>query len=112
MDATVDQLDLIEFPHIEGKTKKRSTLRQMLDAIERHGPLLPQSMMAGALDLSKQRVSQLIEEGKLASVEVAGKHFIPAAALELYLTEEKKAGRPFDPVSRWATFKRITKAIK
>jgi hypothetical protein len=105
MEVMCDQLEF--FANVERSARKRSVLRQMMDAIEKHGPLLPQGMMAAALDLSTQRVSQLIAEDKLATIEVAGKNFIPVASLELYLTEEKRAGRPVDPGSRWSIYKRI-----
>jgi hypothetical protein len=112
MESTVEQFEFSEFANVERSAKKRSVLRQYMDAIEKHGSLLPQSMMAAALDLSTQRISQLIAEDKLASIEVAGKNFIPVASLELYLAEEHKAGRPWDPGSRWAIYKRIRAAKK
>jgi hypothetical protein len=96
MEATVDQSELFpDFPVIEGHAGKRSPVRQLLDATEKHGTLLPQSVVGSALGVSKQRVSQLVAAGQLATVEVAGKTWVPAAALELYLAEgPRKTGRP------------------
>ena len=92
MDVAIDQPEL--FPFAERQAKKPGPFRQLMAAIREHGTLVPQQMIAGTLKLSKQRVSQLIQAGRLASLEIGGRHWIPLAALELYLSEEKKAGRP------------------
>ncbi len=96
MEATVDQSELFsDFPVIEARSGKRSPVRELLDATEKHGTLLPQSVVVSALGLSKQRVNQLVAAGRLAAVEAAGKTWVPAVALELYMVEgPHKGGRP------------------
>lgn len=95
VETGADQIELFnDFPVIARHALKRSPVRQLLDATEKHGTLLPQSVVVTALGVSKQRVSQLVATGQLASVEAAGKKWVPAAALELFLVEERKNGRP------------------
>ncbi len=82
------------FPVIESKTKARSWIRQYLDASVKHGTLCTPSMAARALGISRSRVGQLLDAGKLASVNVGDSRYIPAASLELFMTEERVTGRP------------------
>jgi excisionase family DNA binding protein len=49
-------------------------------------------LAAEALDVSRQRVHQLINSGQLPHVECGDRKFIPADALDLFLTEERKNG--------------------
>ena len=92
MEITFDQREL--FPVIATAVKKRSFVVQLLDAAEEHGPLFTQAMVARALELSRQRVGKLVDDRSLESVNVAGHRLIPAAALNLFLTRERKVGRP------------------
>jgi hypothetical protein len=92
MDAT--QAEFSGFPVIEERVKVKSPLRQYIDATAEHGPLVPPPMIAAALELHRSRVYQLIEEGRLPTIDVAGHRWVPASALELFWTEERKTGRP------------------
>jgi len=65
-----------------------------MDAIDQHGPLLTQVMASNVMQVSRQRVHQLVNDGKLASVEVNGTPMVPVAAVEAWMAEETKAGRP------------------
>src|SRR6266403_4156740 len=82
------------FPVVERKVKKRSYLHQLLEAGEIHGPLVTQSMVAKALELSTQRIHQLVNSGQLPTVDVCGHRLIPIACLDSFLTENRKTGRP------------------
>jgi hypothetical protein len=93
MEGIIDQPEL--FPVVRREVPKRSFLVEMLDAVEEHGPLFTQAMVARALSLSTARIAQLVESEQLTSVKVAGRRMIPAAALNLFLTENRKVGRPF-----------------
>jgi hypothetical protein len=95
MEMTIDQAELFPaFPTITATARKRSPLREMLDAVERHGPLIPQAFLPVALEVSKQRAHQLLSEDRIARIEVAGRMMIPLAALDVFLSEERKSGRP------------------
>ncbi len=88
------QPEFFEFPVMHEKTKARSWIRRYLDASVEHGTLCTQAMAGRALGVSRSRVGQLLDAGKLASVNVGDTRFIPATALELFLTEERPNGRP------------------
>jgi hypothetical protein len=81
-------------PIVEEVARKRSRLRQMWDALNREGPFLPQHMLPYVLELSKQRVSQLIDDGSLPTFEISGKKYVPIEGLEAFLSHERKLGRP------------------
>jgi DNA-binding IclR family transcriptional regulator len=95
------------WPVIEEKLSKRSVLRQLLDAVERHGALATVGTTAKALGVHRSRIYQLLEEGKLAKVNIDGSVHIVVASLELYLTEEHKSGRPRKLDTTLATFCRL-----
>lgn len=83
------------FPVIEERSfRHRSVLREWKEAIEKHGPLLPRPSIPFCVDLSRQRVKELIDQGRIATVEVHNREYVPMAALEVFLAEERKSGRP------------------
>ncbi len=96
MDATA-QAEMFDFPVIDARTKSRSKLRQYIEATIKHGPLISQSMAAEALSLHRSRIGQLVDAGRIATVEIAGTRYIPGSALELFMVEERKTGRPMKP---------------
>jgi hypothetical protein len=80
------------FPVLEEKAKKRSFLREFLDAIDMHGPMVARAHIPIVLDLSRQRVHQLIDEGRLGTVHIRGHDYVPLASLQNFLSEERKTG--------------------
>ncbi len=106
VDATF-QSEFFDYPVIDQKTKKRSIFRLYVEALREHGHLLQMPMIASALGVSRQRVAFLVAQGRLASVRIGEHTYIPAAAFELFLTEERKNGRPFDQPSALALLKKV-----
>lgn len=100
----LDQAEL--FPRIEERAGKRSAFRQFLDAVEKHGPLIARGHIPVVLDLSRQRVHELIKGGRIATVEVNGREFVPMAALEVYLSDERKNGRPVKELTLAESYRR------
>jgi len=82
------------FDFIESKAK-RGIFRLYLEATREHGHLATVPMIAAALGLSKQRVAFLISQGRIASVRIGAHSYVPLTALELFLSEERRQGRPF-----------------
>jgi hypothetical protein len=96
VESTINQAEL--FPGIAASTPKRSKFQQFMDAMEKHGPLLTQVMASNVMGVGRSRVHQLVHNGKLASVDVAGDLMVPVAAVELWLSEDKDpGGRPKKP---------------
>lgn len=94
MDVAADQFEFFQFPVLAAQ-KPRSALRELFDVIDQHGPILSQAMVAKALGVSGSRVGQFVDDGRLATVELHGKRMVTLAALDLFLTEERKNGRPY-----------------
>jgi len=89
MEATIQTM---LFPVIEEKLSKWAPLRRFLDANEEHGGLATQAMVAESLGVSRARVGQLVEAGRLATVTCNGRRYVSVQSLELFLTEERKTG--------------------
>lgn len=68
---------------------------QKLKQIERErGSIVSPGFAAKLLDVSKQRVSQLLQRGRLERVDVDGHPFVTEASIVQYAKEERKGGRP------------------
>ncbi len=94
MEASAEQAEFFGFPVIAEQAKPKSALRQYIDATEKHGPLVAPAMIAAAIGVSRQRVWQFINEGRLPSIVICGDRWIPATSLEMFWTEERRVGRP------------------
>ena len=97
--VTVVQMDGLAveqgmFPWVERQAQKKSAWREMVEAFEVHGYLLPRAHIPVVLDVSRQRVHELISEGRIATVMVQGREFVPLSSLETFLVDERKTGRP------------------
>lgn len=58
------------------------------------GGLLPQAQAAMILGLSKQRVNDLVAEGRLREHDFFGKNFISCADIEAFKKVDRPSGRP------------------
>lgn len=63
-------------------------------ATAEHGVLLPQHYAADLLGVCRQRVHQLVNEGRLVSVEVGGLRYVTENSMMAFANSERKAGRP------------------
>jgi hypothetical protein len=92
MELTGEQAEL--FPVLTERTaaSSASVLAAYIDGSLRHGCLVPIYLAADALDVSRQRVHQLINDGQLPVVQCGSRKFVPADALDLFLTEDRKSG--------------------
>ena len=91
-----------EFPFVQGLAKREKTklenlwevLKQAKEIADEKGMLLPSRFAAGLLGVSQQRVSQLMESGKLERVDLRGHPFVTESSVVDYAMSERKAGRP------------------
>jgi hypothetical protein len=97
METVIDQREL--FPLLERVEPRRSAYREFMDAVEKYGPLMPQSYVPLVLDVSRARVSELIGDERIARVQVRKKWFVPVASLEAFRADERKNGRPVKELS-------------
>jgi hypothetical protein len=107
MEAVADQAEL--FLRVEERVRRPSVLREWKEVLEREGPVMPQSFVKYVLDVSQQRVGELIMKGQLARVGVRGKWFVPIAAVEAFLETERKNGRPVKELSLAESYRRHLK---
>lgn len=91
--AVVEQMELTGLA--SDRVRRPSMLRELGEVFERHGPVVPQHMIAKLLGVSRQRVGQFVEEGRLATVTLGGHQYVPYEALRYFLADERKNGRPF-----------------
>jgi len=69
-------------------------VKALAEASKEHGALLPVGIVVGLLGVCRQRVYDLIEEGKLQSFKVHGHVMVSEKSIEEWCRTERKAGRP------------------
>jgi len=93
-----------EFPFVaELPKREKSKLAQIWDVMKQmaavpdeEGTLLPVSMACKALCISRTRVDQLVQDGKLKRFEFDGHVFISYKSVVAWAQAEHKNGRPFN----------------
>lgn len=93
--------NVAEFPFVEGLPKReRSRLGLVWDrfqefskAAEGKGVLLPARLAAEIIGVSRQRVQELMELGRLEVLELSGERFVTEESVVAYAKSERKAGR-------------------
>lgn len=120
MVGAMFEADVAEFPFTSELPKRQRTRLQSLwdqlseirAVVESKGMLIPASMAAKVLGVSRQRVHDLIKEGRLENVEMNGHNFITEASVVDYAKSERKAGRPVKGVQTarevWAASREST----
>ena len=77
--------------------EKWAEIKRVIDAEE---GLVPVRLAVEMLGVSRQRVYELIEEGKVKTFDVVGQQFISFKSLSAWAHSERKAGKPFKPVTK------------
>jgi len=91
METAIEQFELFPFL-VSGKAQERTPIRQFLELTKEHGPLITPVLAATTLNVSRQRVHQFMNEGRLPVVRVDGHPMIPAAGLDLFMSENRGRG--------------------
>lgn len=99
MDATLD------FPFVETMPKReRSKVRTLWDRMievheisKTHGQHWPVHVAAEALGISRQRIHQLINDGRFTPLVVNGRNYISMASIQAYAESERSMGRGVKP---------------
>ena len=79
----------------QGARALAEVMRQYEEATKEHGPIVPMATVAEQLGVSTQRVQNLVNEGRIASVGIAGRRWvIGKSALEYLAAGPRKPGRP------------------
>jgi hypothetical protein len=97
---------ITEFPFVETLPKRKQSklaglwahLSEVKRIMNEKGVVLPQHMVAGLLGLSKTRIGQLIDDGRLDSVAIHGMRYVTENSVVAFAKEERKNGRPIKAV--------------
>ena len=60
-------------------------LNELCDIVDEHGPIIPCADAARLLDLSRQRIHQLIDQGKLVPVMFGGRAWLAEKQLRAFI---------------------------
>jgi predicted DNA-binding transcriptional regulator AlpA len=101
------EAQLVEFPFMAEMPKrersKMGTLwdrfTQLKEITEKKGMLLPVVFCSKLLGVSRQRVYDLLKEGRMERVEVEGQMYITEESFVAWCKAEHKAGRPVRALS-------------
>ena len=74
--------------------RSKEKFREWQDAIDEHGAFMTRAMAAAAIGVSRQRVHQLICKGRLATVRIGDRRYVPLAELEEFCATRLPSGRP------------------
>lgn len=94
---------LAEFPFVEELPKReKGKIAKILDVFEElervtkeRGPMIPQTLAGDFLGVSRQRVGQLMDQGRLVFHEINGERFLFLSSLMEFAKQERRGpGRP------------------
>jgi hypothetical protein len=106
-EATVSEFPFVgELPRADRRAAKSLWDRFMdfAEHAEDKGALVPPALAAKLLGVSRQRIWQLLDAGKLERLDFEGHAFITERSIVAWAKMERKTGRPFKPMERF-TFK-------
>ena len=91
-----------EFPFVCDLPKRKAgkvltawdRIHHLAEVIDKVGPIVPQSLCAKALCVSRSRVGELLEKGLLEMVEVDNCRWVTKRSLVAYGQRERLRGRP------------------
>ena len=94
MAGAVAQPWLFDVPATELKRVKNKweELAEMADKSEEVGGLIPPALAASLLDVSRQRVHNMIERGRINSWMFFGDRYVSAAEVHAFMASERKPG--------------------
>lgn len=98
----MSEISASEFPFVQALPKRKQsaisrlwdTLTHMQEVNKQEGGLLPVSVAARALNISRSRVDQLVNDGRLRRFEVEGHVYISGRSVAQFAWDERKNGRP------------------
>ena len=112
---TLNPASIAEAPRSKPKKSLVSVLRFLNEyrkTLKQEGGLLPFTMAADLIGVSKQRVHELIKEGTFVPVEACGKKWLSANQVEAFIKLHRAAGRPWHKPSTKELWKMSLKAGK
>jgi hypothetical protein len=106
MTEAIEQLEFGSAIVASLPKKERSRYEQMMDRyrkvkaiVEKKGMIIPAQLAAKILCVSRQRLADLYDEGRIERVDLDGHVYVTEDTLVAYAQSERKAGRPSKFVS-------------
>jgi hypothetical protein len=96
-EATINEFPFVEVLPRREKSKVRKVwdlVRQMAEIQKTEGTLVPLMLAGRCLDLSRSRIDDIVNDGRLKRVEIDGHVFITENSLIDFAQTERKYGRP------------------
>jgi len=119
---TMAQIKALEFPFVNALPKReKSKWRKAWDYFQElsritseKGILVPLSFGAEVIGVSRQRVDELVDDGRIEVVEVHGKRFVTETSVIEYCRSERKVGRPTkaDSMTKREAWKAAQRIVK
>lgn len=94
MPSVALQAEFAGFPESSAAEFDESPFAQYLRLSGEEGGLVPRAMLPAALQLSSQRVSQLVAAGHFNVHRIGTMDFVTGDSLEAFLALERRSGRP------------------
>lgn len=95
----------------KGMDAFKQVLKEYEEAQARHGLLVPISTVAEAMGVTPQRVTMLIDAGRIAAVTVSGRRWAVAkSVMEFLAAGPRPNGRP-RKLSKWGNSVRVGKEL-
>jgi predicted XRE-type DNA-binding protein len=94
--------EIADFPFVKDLPKReKSKVAKIMDVIQEleavtkeKGPVIPQALIADVLQISKQRVNDLLNEGRMEFYTINGVRFVFSSSFREFAKQERKPGRP------------------
>jgi hypothetical protein len=94
--------EIADFPFVKDLPKReKSKVAKIMDVIheleavtKERGPIIPQGLIADVLGVSKQRVSALLDQGRMDYHTINGTRFVYSKSFREFARQERKVGRP------------------
>ena len=108
MSSSALQAEFAGFPESTLREYEETPFAEYLRLSHAGGGLIPRAMLPTALQLSSQRISQLVAAGHFEIHHIGSMDFVTADSLEAFLALERRSGRPVKQM----TIGRAVRAIR
>lgn len=104
---------LFDLPEVPKRQKtKWEELAEMAEVSQAEQGLVPPIVAATLLDLSKQRISQLMQDKALRTYEFFGKPYLSVREIRGFIDVQREPGRPWNAPSAKELWKRSMRVVK
>lgn len=89
------QIEMFDLPPVAAEWEAPSPMERLMHITRTFGPIMTQSLLVKELGLSKQRISQLVNQGRFEIFTIEGEKWVTVRSVEEFRrTEKSLGGRP------------------